>query len=272
MDNSNSDSRTCIEDITVSSQTFKTFEPAIVDKFDHHNEKKGDVYANRQKSEKVELPTDEDYQDDIPTLYQLSDDSDSSSEDEDWDEEDPDDDEKDENGSDDETEIKQETKNNTTFNYLKCWYTNAEFITNKLPEFKTRIDEDMPDIIAIVETGLKENANAKHYFPDAALEIEGYNMFRCDNPDEIKGGILVYTSSRLSVTIPKSKKLMNLKSDFKECILLDIHINDETVLFGAVYRKGDSLAENNKLLREIIDISAKNYDKILYCGDFNFPI
>ena len=96
-------------------------------------------------------------------------------------------------------------------------------------------------------------------------------MFRCDNSDEIKGGILVYTSSKLSVNIPKSKKLMNLKSAFKECLLLDIHVNGETVLFGAVYRKGASTAQNNKILRDIIDISSNNYEKVLYCGDVNFP-
>ena len=83
------------------------------------------------------------------------------------------------------------------FSYLKCWYTNAEFITNKIGEFQTEIYKYNPDIIAIVESGLKSDQNAKHYFPDEALSLDGYTTHGQDNIMDYKGGILIYTKDIL---------------------------------------------------------------------------
>ena len=62
-----------------------------------------------------------------------------------------------------------------------------------------------------------------------------------------------------------------MTSEFKECILLELQYNDSLVLFGTFYRKGKSTINNNKLLRGIIDSTAEHYEKIILCGDFNFP-
>ena len=80
--------------------------------------------------------------------------------------------------------------------YLKCWYTNAEFIKNKMEEFRTRISKDKPDIIAIVESGVQNIPNDRHYYPDQSLQLDDYELYRKDNEDEIKGGILVYIKSQ----------------------------------------------------------------------------
>ena len=98
-------------------------------------------------------------------------------------------------------------------------------------------------------------------------------MYRKDNTEEVKGGILIYIKNELAqnTCYPKSKKLSNMCAEFKECILLEIGISEEKVLFGTFYRKGSSNSENNNMLREIITRSSDEYDIILFCGDFNFP-
>ena len=49
-----------------------------------------------------------------------------------------------------------------SFNYLNCWYTNVEFISNKFSKFKVRVQENTPEIIAVVETGIQSDPNNKN--------------------------------------------------------------------------------------------------------------
>ena len=42
----------------------------------------------------------------------------------------------------------------TTHKSLKCWYTNADSLSNKLDELKTRIDTTRPDIIFITQKSI----------------------------------------------------------------------------------------------------------------------
>ena len=89
----------------------------------------------------------------------------------------------------------------------------------------------------------------------------------------MKGGILVYIKTAVfkEVCLPKSIKLRNLCSEFKECILLELKTEEESVLFGTIYRKGKCSVKNNILLNDIINETSDKFDKILLCGDFNFP-
>ena len=98
-------------------------------------------------------------------------------------------------------------------------------------------------------------------------------MYRKDNRNEVKGGILVYVKSELSpyISYPKSKKISNLSAEVNECLLLEINKGNERVLFGTFYRKGSSNVINNNLLRDLIKQISFDYQKVLLCGDFNFP-
>ena len=42
-------------------------------------------------------------------------------------------------------------------------------------------------------------------------------------------------------------------------------------MFGAIYRKGRSNAANSKLLNRTIEKVTTMYDKVLICGDLNYP-
>jgi len=86
--------------------------------------------------------------------------------------------------------------NNTTSAYhnngsLKCFYTNASSLFNKLDEIKHRTDQY--DIIAITETWATDD------MADGELSIEGFSMIRSDRKGGIGGGVLLYVKSSIPV-------------------------------------------------------------------------
>ena len=155
------------------------------------------------------------------------------------------------------------------FNYIKCMYTNADGLLNKIEKMKLRVADCKPDVFAIVETHCQPDETSHKYCPDEVLQIEGYSLFRQDNSRERKGGILIYVLNTISAT--EDTTLKKLSVNFKEALWLNLEINKETVLFGAIYRKGSSTAQNNLLLRETIMNASKRFDKLLICGDLNHP-
>ena len=94
-------------------------------------------------------------------------------------------------------------------------------------------------------------------------------MYRKDNCDEVKGGIIVYVSEEIAVT--RDKKIDSLNIQFKESMWLTLEIHKVKIMFGVVYRKGSSNAQNNTLMREIIKQVSNRYENVLMCGDFNHP-
>ena len=149
-------------------------------------------------------------------------------------------------------------------------YTNADGIKNKFHLLKARIQEEDPHVVCIVESSIHSNQLSENYCPDDYLEIENYQLFRKDNEQERKGGILMYIKDELIVY--RNKLLDQMSADFKECIFLDLEYYGERVLVGTVYRKGASKADNNKLLNKIINKASKINKKLIICGDFNYPV
>ena len=187
-----------------------------------------------------------------------------------------DDESSDDECSDDEDEIKDNepvTVNKTAevpgFNYLKCLYTNADGLLNKLQDFKVKISEEKPDIISIVESHLQKDDKNIKYCPDEVLYIPGYNMYRKDNTEAVRGGILVYVKDNIIVT--EDKVINGITSDFKESLWLVLKVGTDNVLLGTVYRKGSSKVGNNKILRNAIEKASKKYNKLIITGDFNHP-
>ena len=86
------------------------------------------------------------------------------------------------------------------FSYLSCVYTNADCLISKFNEFKEKVLEGSPHVIAIVETALQSTPTAPRYCPDEYLLISGYQMIRQDNETDIKGGILIYIRDDIHVT------------------------------------------------------------------------
>ena len=70
--------------------------------------------------------------------------------------------------------IKNESKS------LKFFYTNAESLSNKWQEFRTKIEDEKPDIISIVETWFKPNTLTEE------INLEGYKAF-FHHTDQVRG-------------------------------------------------------------------------------------
>ena len=140
-----------------------------------------------------------------------------------------------------------------------------------MEKLKKRILKEKPTIVAVVDTGFKDQEHEKNYFSDTELEIAGYNIYRQDNQKEKKGGILLYISESIDVKRHTIKHLNNLSSEFKESLWLDISMNNCHMLCGVVYRKPNSGALNDDLLRQMINTACKHYSKVLIIGDMNYP-
>ena len=70
---------------------------------------------------------------------------------------------------------------------------NAGSIVNKFDILQATIYDIQPDIIGITESWANDN------IIDAELQIEGYQMFRCDRNIEHKGGgVLLYVRNLLN--------------------------------------------------------------------------
>ena len=155
------------------------------------------------------------------------------------------------------------------FCYLSCLYTNADCLLSKYDEFKEKIQEEKPHVMSIVETAFQSNPQSDRYCPDEFLLINGYQMIRQDNETETKGGILIYI--RDDIEVSENKILNQLSADIKECKWLELKLSGNKLIFCTIYRKGKSGPINNKLLNECISKACNIYDKILICGDLNFP-
>jgi hypothetical protein len=70
-------------------------------------------------------------------------------------------------------------ENSTSFEGLKCWYTNACSLKEKLDELRLVIAKSAPDIIFITETWFKpkewENGTKQE-----EINLKGYACFRKD--------------------------------------------------------------------------------------------
>jgi hypothetical protein len=73
---------------------------------------------------------------------------------------------------------------------LKCFYTNATSLSNKLPFLETLLAMEEPDAVFISETWFKENT---------CLSFVNYNLHRKDRVGQrIGGGVCIYIKHSLN--------------------------------------------------------------------------
>lgn len=153
---------------------------------------------------------------------------------------------------------KNTNRNNKTS--LKCMYTNADCLTNKLPSLIESIEFNKPDMIVVTELKPK---NSILPLSESTFNIDCFNFF--SNIEENGRGIGVYTHNSLKVNEVK------IISDYKEFISLKIKLyGNEYLNVVSVYRSPSSTYENNinliKDMDKILDTQASHQ---LMLGDFN---
>ena len=80
---------------------------------------------------------------------------------------------------------------------------------------------------------------------------------------------MVYVKEEIIVS--EVKIINNINAELKECLWLQLESGGEKIMFGAIYRKGQSNAANSKLLNRTIEKVTTMYDRVLICGDLNYP-
>ena len=146
---------------------------------------------------------------------------------------------------------------------MKCVYTNARSICNKVEEFFSFIALHEPDIIGITETWLNNE------IPDGLVKPPGYSIFRsdrCDYSDNRGGGVMLLFKETIEVE-------QIVLTDSKETLWIKIIINQTISTYvGICYRAPENNAENNNLLlTQLQSIIDQNPSQLLLMGDFNLP-
>ena len=149
-----------------------------------------------------------------------------------------------------------------THKNVRCLYTNADSIHNKLPELETVAQNLKPDIIAISEvkpkfTRFKLQANE--------ILMEGFQE-PVHNLDMEGRGVCIYIRDGLNY---KSRDCRH----FSQMIVIEVESPTcEAVVVGVVYRSPNSTEEENaKLNIELTELFKDEGQSVLLLGDFNFP-
>jgi len=86
---------------------------------------------------------------------------------------------------------------------LRCFYTNANSLIQKIDKLRDRVYRNDYDIVAVVETWAHDSVG------DAELSITGYDSYRVDRKGHKGGGVIVYIKEKLRSIL---KKNINVES------------------------------------------------------------
>ena len=139
-----------------------------------------------------------------------------------------------------------------------------------------KITTQKPDVIGICETWIQDDPLNEWFYPSECLQIEGYNLYRYDNPAAIRGGIILYIKAKYDGGVCKQMNATAKIFEESAWHWISIPASDssnspEKLLFGCIYRKGSSTSENNTNLNTVLEKACKLNDIVTICGDFNFP-
>lgn len=143
---------------------------------------------------------------------------------------------------------------------LKCWYTNASSLSNKLDEFHACIDKEQPHIVAVTEIWMKDE-----------LVLNGYHQaLRHDRQETVKGGgVVLFVKDSLKIV--DCQEVSGLPFDESVWCLIKL-TRSELMLLGVCYRSPNSTLENNEQLISVFKRTKQlHVQHVLVIGDFNYP-
>jgi predicted metal-binding protein len=120
----------------------------------------------------------------------------------------------------------------TVIEKLKCYYTNADQLRNKVQELDVKVRDQQPHIIWITEVNPK---NQKHQLNPAEFSLQSgsdleYHMFTKNIDNKTGRGMLLYVHKSLPATEVK------MKSDFQENLFVKVQLNKkDELLIGLIY-------------------------------------
>ena len=157
---------------------------------------------------------------------------------------------------------------------LKCLYSNADQLLNKMEYLKARIASDEPDIMLFNEVIPKAQKNS---IAETQVDINGYQVFKNFNyDDENLGasgirGVAIYVKENITC------EEIKLQSPFRDHVWIEISLkNNDKLLCGCVYRSpsndNNSTRETTSQVCKVINEAANlKTSHMLIVGDFNYP-
>ena len=148
---------------------------------------------------------------------------------------------------------------------LKCVYTNADQLRNKMEELRTRTANTDPHIIGVTEVKPKI---ASFDITEPEIHIPGYNTFHNSlKTGDGNRGCALYIKSNIDA------QQVQLNEEFSDSVWVEIKlVGNDKLLVGCIYRSPNSSNVNNKALRQVlVKATEMKYSHVLLTGDFNFP-
>ena len=152
---------------------------------------------------------------------------------------------------------------------IKCMYTNADQLKNKMNELTDRIKLEWPDLIAINEVKYKNTKDRKLKEGEFTIDMEIGNKYEVfsNNIEEDEGrGQIMY--------VDKMLKAEPITLTTKVTEILAIRITEGTnhaIIIALVYRSPSSSHRNNARVRKAIDELVEiNSSELIIMGDFNY--
>ena len=134
-------------------------------------------------------------------------------------------------------------------------------LKRKVELLKEYVKEDNIILMNLTETHLDDTI-------DEVVGIEGYNIFRGDRRDRVRGGTAIYVHDKIDANI-------KLKLGNGKCEVVAVEMPDIQTINIVVYRPPDTKShEFNPILSEIQNVLQKlekPEPTIILSGDLNFP-
>ena len=162
----------------------------------------------------------------------------------------------------------------TPFTELKCYYTNATSLVQKLDTLKLLIyNFNHPHLLLFTETW---------FTSETIYDIENYQKFSNSRSNR-GGGVIIYVRSDLEAFeyIEKGNESKVLTSKDCEQIWCQITSGHDHILIGCIYRppptskyfhKSTNDAVNNSISKAAKLVENGKFTNFLIVGDFNYPL
>ncbi len=146
-----------------------------------------------------------------------------------------------------------------------CFFTNADVLTNKMPELKLRVSTDCPGINGISEVKPKSGTELSMNL----LKIPDYEiMYNTNFQERTERGTIIYVHKNLL------SRAVQVDLGLCDSVFVEIKLgNNSTMLIGCIYRHHNSSeADDNTLMDTLRRIAYnKKYSHTVLAGDFNLP-
>ena len=145
---------------------------------------------------------------------------------------------------------------------LRCLYTNADSLTNKMDELTARITMDKPDVIGITETVPKSCPGEPVL--STSFVIPGYTMY---STEKGRGAALYIREGIRSVPVSVEGQ------EGVVAVWCSVPLTrGDQLMVGLVYRSPSSNDSDNKMLfKTLSDVLKRRYSHLLLMGDYNYP-